>query len=338
MSRIRGRIVAIARAQSPIHHGGDTVGNVQQFRRHQVRHGGESWPVPYVSGNSQKSANRRAAAWFSLAALGLDEEANLSRKEIQLLLSGGAMTGAGQSTRLDDARAAEEVVPALGLHGYAAGNAMQESQVRTDFFELYCKETAHKYVDEIAEYAPHLDNAGEEYASEYLATYWGTRHEPTRNREVRELMPTEEREELEAKISDASEDKGKGDEKSSQMIYEFECLQPGAVLVGGYTFANGIKKRELQAFRSAFTWASEGRGPNGGLLLRMGGKSAVGFGKVEVTLHGMLADGIEPMEYHDTDDLCPNVAEGEEYDDDLQDYIQYLGSREDVRDKLKELA
>jgi len=328
---IRGRIVVIAQALSPIHHGGGTEGNVNQFRTHQVFHDGEKFPVPFISGNSIKGQSRRASAWFALAALGLDAEGGLSRKEVQLILSGGALTKSGASVRLDKAREAEALFPTLGLHGYSAGNSMQEAQLRVDFLELLCAETAHKYETEVNTYGTDdIRSASEKYASEHLEVYWGTRHEPTRRRSSRTLLTDHERQAVELEISDKKDAKNSDKGDSLQMMYEFECLAPGSFLIGGYTFAHGITAHELQAFRAGLHFASEGRGPNGGLIMRIGGKGSVDYGKCEMHFHGLLAEGIEPMRYIGTDELCPPMGEGDDYDSDLRSYIDYITENADA--------
>lgn len=338
---IRGRIIMIATALSPVHHGGGTEGNVNMIRRHQVWSDGDKWPVPYISGNSLKGASRRASAWFALSALGLDEEgAGIGKNEIQLVMSGGALTKSGGSVRLDKARAAEALFPTLGLHGYSAGNAMQESQVRVDFLELLCKETADKYAAELEAYGTEDHAAAaERYASEFVEVYWGTRHEPTRRRRVRELMLADERGELELEVSDKKDKKNTEKGDSLQMIYEFEALTPGSVLIGGYTFSHGISEMELQAFRAGLMYASEGRGPNGGLIMRLGGKGSVGFGKVEVQLFGLLSEGVKPPRLYKTEDLCAPLGADEEYDEGIQAYIDKLEeSADEAKKALKELA
>ncbi len=335
--KIRGRIVAIATALSPIRHGGGTMGNVQQFRRHDVwgEHGRES--VPYISGNSIKHFVREGSAHFALEALGMT--GGMTRAEVQLAFSGGALTKSGQSIRLDKCRQVEQLFPALGLCGYSAGNVMTESQVRVDFWEVACRENAGRLRTTLEAYLPERLPCLEKYGSDYLTTHFGTRHEPTRRRHLREKLGDMERAEVEAEISEkmTAKDADKGD--SLQMVYEYEVLVPGTVMVGGFTFPHGITPRELAAFRSAFTWASEGVADDGGLIIRIGGGGATGYGRVSVQLHGLLAQGIEPMRYTPTDELVPQPAVGEGYDEALVDYITYLHDhREDVATAFGELT
>lgn len=323
MSGIRGRIVVIAKAIEPIHHGGDKSGNEVLYRTQPIYTGGITEEVPIVSGNSLKHLNREGSSRFALAAMGLED---LTEREINLLFSGGTLTKSGQSVRMDEARKVEEVLPGLGLHGYACGNVMQESQVNFGTLELACDATRSKLGWLVERHAPELMDRFEDTPDEYLSSYFGTNHEPSRRRSMRELMHPDVRDEIEGAVSD-DKDKGAGDKKrkSTQMIFGYQCLMPGAVLVGTISLKNGVKDRELQALRSGFSWASEGEGPNGGALLRFGGKGATGHGLCEVRFFGELARGIEPPTFVDTPAIAPSAT-----DDDLSGYAEFLANNTDT--------
>lgn len=334
MPEIRGRVISIAVAQTALHHGDKRDGNTVSFRKHPVQVDGRQELVPFISGNSMKHQNREAGTMFALSAMGLadpDNDEGISEAELHLLLSGGTLEGAQGNQKLAEARQAEAIIPSLGLHGYAAGNVMQESQVRVDHLEMVCDATAHKYADIIEEHAPELADALQTPAAQYLEEHWGTNHEPTRRRKFRDLLHPDVRDGVESRPTSGADKK-----KSTQMIYSHECVIPGAVFVGGYTFTAGIRQVELQAFRSAFSYASEGEGPSGGILMRVGAKSGQGFGLVEMRLFGQLAEGIEQPEFVDTDALVPDQVEG--YDDDMRGYIDYLRARRDDMDVLAEFA
>jgi len=323
MSKTRGKIIMVATALGPIRHGGAVVGNVQQFRRHEVFHeDGTRWSVPFISGNSVKNFIRRNAASFALEAMGVS--GGMSRAEVQLIFSGGSLTAKGSSVRLDKARDASRAFPVLGLCGYSAGNTMTESQVRVDNLELVCAETANTLASRVKKYAPeHASKLGQ-YSSDFVQVWWGTRHEPTRRRNMLELISDEEQGALIAEQS-SLEKKGKGD--SLQMMYEFETLAKGSVLVGGFSFPMGVTEDELQAFRSAFVYASEGVADDGGLIIHLGGGSSTGMGKFSVKLFGLLAEGIKPLQYQDTDKLAPSRDIGDEYDEAMQAYVERLSGR-----------
>lgn len=324
MAGIRGRIVVIAEALEPIHHGGDKSGNEVLFRTQPAYVDGVVEEVPIVSGNSLKHLNREGASRFAINQMGLEE---LDEAEIHLLFSGGVLSKSGQTVKLTEARKAEELIPGLGLHGYACGNVMQESQVSFGTLELACDATENKLRKLVEKYAPEYLDRFEDAPDAYLASYFGTNHEPTRRRNIRELLHPDVRSQIEGDVS-ADEPK----KKSTQMIFGYQCLMPGAVLVGTISLKNGVREKELQAFRSGFSWPSEGEGPNGGILLRLGGKGATGHGLVEMRFFGELAKGIEPPEFVETEALAPAQA-----DDDLRDYADWLASNaEEAKAALSE--
>jgi len=290
-NRTKGRLNLVFRALSPLHHGGETMGNVQLFRRRPtIDQDGDEWDVPYISGNSFKHWLRENAAYFALDALGIDD-GDLKSKVVQLLFSGGALTKSGQSVRLDKARKAESLLPVLSLHGYSAGNTMTNAAIKVDHLDLACLENRVAVGNVIEEYhedlTGHLDNPG----SEYLDTEFGTRHEPTRDQQKARYVEPEEMAEIEERVSEQKDDTvtDKGD--SVQMYHEYEVLVDGSVLVGGVSFQSGLTDLQLQALRSAFAYGSEGRAPDGGLICRIGGLTAKGFGRVSLHLHGEIAEG-----------------------------------------------
>lgn len=327
--KTRGKITAIAIVESPIRHGGETIGNVQQFRRRPVWRDGERWEVPYVSGNSVKHFVRENAVRFALDAIGIDD--GLTKADVQLLFAGGTLSKGGSSVRLD---VAQRVLPVLSLCGYAAGNVTTESKVRVDLWDLACWETAQLYTGAVEKHRRVLDMF-EDPAEDFLATDFGTNHEPLRRSDMRELLSESERTDYERMIGSkfAEGDKRKGD--SSQMYYEYEVLVSGAVLVGGFSFPYGVSVDELAAFRSAFVYAAEGRADDGGILVRWGGASATGFGRVSLHLHGLLCEGIQPLRHVPTSEFSPPREEGQPYDEALLRYIDHLEqNRAGIRESL----
>lgn len=334
---IRGRIHTIATVTRALKHGGQTVGNVQEFARHSVTDpDGERVDVPHISANSIKHLVREAGADFALEAMGLLEPDSLTRAEQYLMFAGGALDSGGQSIRLDKARRVEKALPILGLCGYAAGNSMSESQLIVEGWELVCWENSQRLRPVLEKYAPEHLPLLETYADEWIEVAQRTGHDPTRTAKGRRMLPVDERLELEAQLSGA---KGSGAKDAFRpMPFEYETLIPGAVLVGGFAFKHGVRDLELQAFRSAITWASEGRGPDGGVLLPVGGGGSTAQGLASTHLHGELAVGIEPMRYRPTDELAPAREVGDGFDEALTAYVDHLsGHAEEAKLAMQEL-
>jgi len=177
----------------------------------------------------------------------------------------------------------------------------------------------------VESYAASSSTQFELMADELMALEFGTRHEPTRQSHLLDLLKEAELNEMVLSLSDKKDQKNPDKDKdSAQMIYEFETMIAGATLVSGFTLQPGVTATELAALRSAFVHASEGVTEDGGIIVRFGGGSSKGAGRCAVYLHGLVAEGIEPTRYHATEALCPPRGEGEGYDPALTDYIAQL--------------
>jgi hypothetical protein len=108
----------------PLSHGQGTEGNVQVLRRTQrnVCIGGEwmSLEVPAISGSAFKAVLREAAVDYYLTALGVPE-GSLSRDGLRLLLKGGKVGPAGQSTPHEETRRLRRLFPPLAVFGFMDG-------------------------------------------------------------------------------------------------------------------------------------------------------------------------------------------------------------------------
>jgi hypothetical protein len=322
--KIRGRIVMIVRLLSPLRHGGDTVGNVQTFRRRgHIMPDGRLEQVPYLSGNSIKHFIREHSALFALEACGLTDGA-LSREQVHLFFSGGALTKGGQSVRFDEVRKAEAAFPVLGLCGYGAGNTLVASAIQVDDAIPICAQTQHLIQEEVDRYASTYERLFDQYAESFMSEPFGTRHEPTRQPHIMQMLKQTEADALALAIGESKDVKHADKGDSAQMIYNYEVMNPGAVLVGGFNFRHGVTPAQLAAFRSAFVHASEGTTSDGGIIVRFGGGSSTGCGKCAIYLHGLVAEGIEPWRYHKTDALCPPREEGQGFDEAMTEYIHQL--------------
>src|SRR5699024_6394309 len=111
-----------------------------------------------------------------------------------------------------------------------------------------------------------------------------------------------------------------GKDPMRPMPHSFECLIPGTILVGGFEFKEGITEEELQAWRSGVMFSCEGVAPDGGLVTRVGGKTARGFGRVSMHLYGEISEGIEAPVFHDTQSLISGL----EPDESLKSYASTL--------------
>lgn len=321
-SRIHGRVVVVIECLSPMSHGGGTEGNIQTFRKRDVvLPSGRRAQVPFLSGNSIKHMLREKSTLYALEHLGALKPGGLTKPEVQLLFSGGTLTKSGRSVALAQVRKMEQAFPALSLSGYAAGNVMTESAMNVHHAELVCVENARLLYHDVQRYAPFATPLLEQYASKFLAEEFGTRHEPTRRARTAELLLEDQLSQLVGETS-ANKDKANPDKgDSAQMIFAFETLAAGSVMLSGITFPRGLTMLELAAFRSAWRlWAQE-REEDGAIIGQLGGKGSTGYGRVRVRLHGQFAEGIKPRQYFDSSAFTdPLDAE----DDILRRYEEHL--------------
>lgn len=140
------RFEMIARAEQPICHAQETIGNQSIFARKKVRlPGGEFAMVPYLSGDMVRHALREAAAYGTLHAAGLLDDPQLSEGALRLLLVGGMVTGKGDAAviNLDRYRELVALFPPLALLGGCTDNRPVPGQINVDEGNVICSETWH---------------------------------------------------------------------------------------------------------------------------------------------------------------------------------------------------
>ncbi len=227
-------------AKSPIIHGSDEkAGNMSFIRTIAiVGEDGQTYEVPAITGNSIRGQLRRIAARHVLDRL---EVKTLPMSLYHLFFSGGSIEKG--STKIafgvEDIKDLRTMFPYLGLFGGAYQNDVFPSTLRCEWIWPVCRETSG---------ITGLED--KKSARELIGTVFYTRRD----------------DKYEAiKIEDV--------QKSSQMIYETECLLAGIRLVG----AVGVERAtDLEVGCLAAAMAEWGLSPH------LGGKRAIGHGKVKI--------------------------------------------------------
>lgn len=260
------RIQIQAFALESLHHGSSSVGNTRLFRTQEVvLEDGSISRVPYISGNSIKHMIREHASLYAIEAMGI-KDGSLSRSVVDLLISGGRLSKSGSGIDLGQARELAVMFPALSLCGYSASNWICDSKIKVDNLHLVCSENSIR-VPETLSGSLHLQNrAGYYYEEEY-----GTRHEPTRSPSIQSLLVDEDL-----------------PGSSNQMIYDFEVIKSGSHWWSSF-FLHNVSEREIQALLSGLSHACEEIHPRG-FVYRLGGKTAVGMGRLAFTYEGNLGE------------------------------------------------
>lgn len=250
-------------AIEPISHGAGTSGNTQLLRTADViLPDGRRAAVPYVSGNSLRHTLRAALAWHLVRTLDLPER-SLSKRVVDLLWSGGALTTTGNQADLELSRRVHTRLPGIGALGYSAQSDIVAGTLWVDNIHLVCAENAFRLPEHLAGH-PHAQLP----AGALRTEAFGTRHDVAGTPVDRYIaLLSEQGGELDLGPVEPLE--------TTQMIYDMQVIKPGAILYGGlHLYAPTIG--HVAALAVAIDEAAPEAGGHRTLVL--GGKRSVGFG------------------------------------------------------------
>lgn len=238
---------------SPLHHGAGTSGNTSILRTQEViQPDGSSVRVPFVSAASLRHHLRDRLAWHAAEHVGFTA---LSKAEVDLLWTGGALTTTGAEVDLEEPRMVEEHYPALGLMGYAAQSDIMAGTLRASDLVLVCRENAWRL-------PPGLPSEliGQRAAA-FRTEEFGTRHDVASSPVARLVSAAE-------LLTAAT--------KTTQMIWDVQALKAGSMLYGTLGLTPSASEGHKLALAAAVAlWAPGGRAV-------LGAKNAQGFGHAEV--------------------------------------------------------
>ena len=249
---------------SPLHHGAGTSGNTSLLRTQEVvTPDGRHASVPFVSAGSIRHGLRDALAWHIADTLGLTP-GTLTKAQVDLLWSGGAVTTTGAETDLEMMRRVEDVLPSLAMLGYAAQSDIISGTLRASDLILVCEENAWR----LPESARELPPAGKRAAA-YRTEEFGTRHDVASSPVARLVDAA-------AYIVGA---------KTTQMIYDVQALKAGSVLSGHLMLTPAATEaHELVLSAAVDLWATDG-------MTHLGAKSATGYGQARID--GLTGGGLD---------------------------------------------
>lgn len=237
---------------SPFHHGAGTSGNTSLLRTQDVvQPDGEVKRVPFLSAASIRHGLRDALAYHLVQHAGI-KNYSLSKTAVDLLFTGGAVTSTGAKTNLELLRKVNDVLPFLGLLGFAAQSDIITGTLRATDMILVCQENTWRLPE-------HLHT--EKKAAMFRAEEFGTRHDQATTPAGRYLLTI-------------------GDEiTTAQMIWDNQVLMVGAKLYGELSLtpsAVATPQHELVLGAALGLWA-----PGGQVVL--GAKTAQGYGRALIT-------------------------------------------------------
>lgn len=236
------------------HNGGEINGNVAMFRTMKVvQPSGKVIEVPVVSGNSIRGKLRDVAAKHMLDLMGENGDPHrVNLKVFQLLFSGGALISGTNEGDVDQYRQMRENIVHLSLFGGAWGNAILSGKMKVNPLIPIAKETAH--------IIPVQFHGEQELPSvfTYLQMDMYTRKENAKDSEFEPYLQKEEDEVF----------------QTGQMLYYIQTISAGTPCYWKVILED-VTPEEFDFFISAVQRFER--------IPVVGGKSAVGFGQIELT-------------------------------------------------------
>lgn len=247
-------------AVAPLHHGAGTAGNTALLRTQEiVLPDGSQTAVPLISGNSIRHAIRDALAWRLVRTLELPA-GSLTKAQVDLLWSGGALTRTGSQVELEQARRWTALVPALGLLGYSAQSDIVTGALRVDNLNLICAENRWRLPTHLAGH-PHATAP----AGRFRGEEFGTRHDTA------------------GSLVDLLVDTTAVQPTTNQMIFEHQVLLPGSVLWGGL-YLDTPTTAQVDALHTAL------RDLTADGVIHLAARRQAGWGGATVTFTGHTID------------------------------------------------
>jgi len=324
-----GRVEIRAIAIDAIHHGAGTQGNTVSLRRQEMLlPDGSIDTAPFISGNSIRHMIRDAGVRYALEAMSVPE-GSLSKAVVDLLFSGGSLTSKSHMT-LDRARRVAELFPILAVLGYSAGSRITGGRLEVSHLHLVCEQNANRRPDLLSAELPRWGvDAAAQTGSEF-----GTRHDAARITHAAAylaLPPASP-----APAPEGKRTKQPKDEQSTQMIYDYEVVLPGAEFFGSIAY-RALKEAELSALMSALSHACDGRHSDGGYIYAVGAKRGTGHGRMSWHFTG-LARPVTSPSLVASDVLLPALVE-DQHARRLDAYREHLAtSRDAILRELEEIA
>lgn len=265
----------VATLTSPFAHGAGNSGNTRLLRTQEViQPDGTTTQVPFLSAASIRHGIRSSLAWRIADACWSPGE--MTKAQVDLLWSGGAISSTGAQVDLDLQRRVADLLPHLACLGYAARSDIYEGVVRVSDAILVCAENAWRTPDDVAA-------TRQRRAAAYRGEEFGTRHDTASTPAARMIQPPDTL----APVTVSS----------TQMIFDTQVLLPGAALYGtiGLTAAATASQR-VAVLAGIGLWAPGG-------VAFLGASTHTGYGQATIDWRGTIDD----------DDLTAAVVDLDEH-------------------------
>jgi len=243
----------VVRAKTQIsHNGGEINGNMATFRQMKViQPDGTYVEVPHVSGNSIRGKLRDVGAKMTLDMLGENDAPHkVGLSVFQLMFSGGSLTAGNTEGDIDKYNQLRENLTHIALFGGAWGNAILAGQMKVNPLIPIAKETAHIIP---SQFVP--SDVPSVFTYRQMDMY--TRKENANDTSFEDYLEKVEDEKI----------------ATTQMIYYIETLAAGTPFYWKVVLED-VNPQEFDYFITLMQKFKE--------IPVVGGKSAVGFGQLEL--------------------------------------------------------
>lgn len=283
------RIEMILRADQPIAHHSETIGNAALAQREGVRQpDGSIVAVPIITGDSMRHGMRESSTYAFLDALGYPE---LGEPALRLLFNGGASPGSSGALKLGDYRELVEMVPTMALFGGNSLNRTLPGRIFADEALLVCEETTHLLPEWVGEY---MAASGQELMScrAYVEEVQRVRMDASLDPGKRKLLSAGAREGVEQRLlrsensSEAEDGAAAEKEKSMMMPRRFERIVRGSLFFWRVTATTFDALEEDTLWTAILSFA---------MNIVVGGKKGTGHGRLSV-IHARDLELARPSE------------------------------------------
>lgn len=297
---------------SPMTHNKGTEGNEGIINTIPIPYNGYHIDVPILSGNALRhKIFREPGMMYMVDICGL--EGQLSREQLNLLFSGGALTKSTANYDMNIHRQLRKKIPLLSVLGGALPGQIEHGCLKVWMSYLVCKETIgliKKMIkdDELFEGLDEVPSF-----SEMKTHTQYTRPEPTKNPKLVALLDSKEQEHL---LETTQKTKKIDKVETQQMIYGGEAISPGSLWLFGFDLCGAT---EIEYGATLASIALFQQNPY------LGGQSRIGHGFVNLK----LANGGERrLEEIKTIPMEGSLSERyrQFLDENKQDIVNLLGS------------
>lgn len=266
------------------HNGGESFGINQKLRREKiVQPDGSVEEVPIISGNGVRGLLRDIGMLHMCRQLGygVEQDGTVSGMPLAafyFLFSGGSLSsGGGRGLDVDAARRVRSLIPLVGIFGGAWASRLCRGKLITGKLIPICEETAHLLPET---YQVRATTSIWDYLQEEMYTRKddakNEHYQPLLSGETRKLLDDERHQKAQATaLAEPQRDTG----QHQQMMYYVETLAAGTRFYWELAL-NDVSDVEFEAF--ATTLVEFSKRPY------IGGKSAIGLGKISVQFDNWL--------------------------------------------------